>query len=93
MLGGRSRIDLTMAETAFRAPCDRCKAPVAVKINVSGKAYYTCDDCGFKGQDTWQKSSDAYVTKHSTPASSPAPIHNPPAPAPAVRKAAGTVLG
>lgn len=83
-----------MAETAFRAPCDRCSAEVAVKINVSGKAYYTCDHCGFKGQDTWQKSSDAYVAQHSTPAApAPAPSVTPPAPAPVARKTAGTVLG
>lgn len=85
-------------ETEARAPCDRCGREVAVKRNVSGKAYYNCDHCGFHGRDTWQRSSDAYMAKigaAKAPAPAPAPSPSPspsnqPAPA---RRGAGTILG
>lgn len=84
-------------ETRFRAPCACCGHQVAVKINVSGKAYYTCDECGVKVQHTWQKSSDAYVAKH-TPKAAPQPAPaagntNPPPKTAPQRQGAGTVLG
>lgn len=29
--------------------CDRCKRPVIVRENVSGRAYYNCQACGWGG--------------------------------------------
>lgn len=77
-------------ETLARSKCHNCAGEVAVKINTGGKAYYTCDHCGFRAQHTWQRSSDAYVAKVK-PAEAPAPA--PAKPQPAVRQGAGTILG
>ncbi|MCZ2495736.1 hypothetical protein GN316_03095 [Xylophilus sp. Kf1] len=44
-----------------------------MKRNVSDKAYYNCDHCGFAGQHKWQKTSDAYMASIApTPAPAPA---------------------
>lgn len=91
-------------ETQARAACHSCQGDVAVKVNVAGKAYYTCDHCGFKAQHTWQRTSDAYLAKVAPKAAptppAPAPIAAKPAPTPApapvpkpAPRHAGTVLG
>lgn len=84
-------------ETQARSACQHCGGEVAVKVNVAGKAYYTCDHCGFKAQHTWQRSSDAYMAKLTPKAApAPAPAATPasaPAPKPAARAGAGTILG
>jgi hypothetical protein len=82
-------------ETVTRHSCHNCGGDVAVKKNVAEKAYYTCDHCGFKAQHTWQRSSDAYLSKIApTPAPTQAPKATPaPTPAPANRRSAGTILG
>lgn len=91
------------AETKAFASCHACGKGVAVKINVSGKAYYRCDHCGFGGQHHWQRSSDAYVAsiapaapekpEKSERAAAPAaaPVAAPAAPA--KPRHAGTLLG
>lgn len=87
-------------ETAVHHKCHHCGQGVAVKVNVAGKAYYACDYCGFKGQQGWQKTSDAYMAQIA-PAPAPAPAGAPqpaakPAPAPVPGKSPrnlGTVLG
>ena len=60
--------------------CHNCGERVAVKLNVSNRAYYTCEDCGFSAKHTITRSSQAYLQKigASAPAATPAP-----APAPA----------
>jgi hypothetical protein len=88
-------------ETVCRDACHSCGGDVAVKKNVSGKAYYSCDHCGFKAQHTWQRTSDAYLATIApsqapspAPGPAPAPTATPaPTPAPATRRSAGTVLG
>jgi hypothetical protein len=84
-------------ETVARSTCQCCGGEVAVKTNVSGKAYYSCDHCGVKVQHTWQRSSDAFLAKVAPkkpePAPAPAASSNPPAPAAPARRSAGTILG
>lgn len=84
-------------ETVARSRCHACSGDVAIKTNVSGRAYYTCDHCGFKGQHTWQRSSDSFLAKVApkpAPKADPAPagaaIVPPRAPAP---RNFGTALG
>lgn len=80
-----------MAETVAFTGCHHCQKPgVAVKVNRAGKAYATCDHCGFKWQHTWQKSSDAHLAAIGGAPAAPAPVPAKPAPVAAAPVAAPT---
>jgi len=68
-------------ETQAFAKCHACGGTVAAKLNVSNRAYYNCDHCGFAGQHKWQKTSDAYMASIA-PTPAPAPAGTPAAPVP-----------